>query len=83
MLSLVEPAQRLGQFVARVCERSQQVNQQLVHEAMARDKAVIGTTLAALVFGRRHGVYVWAGDSRVYLYRAGELHRLTRDHSTV
>ena len=83
MLSLLEPAQRLGTFVAQVSARAEQVNEKLLEEAEARDKSVIGTTLAALIFGDQHGVYLWAGDSRVYLYRAGELHGLTRDHSTV
>lgn len=83
MLSLLEPAGHLGSFVTQVCERAAQVNEQLLQEAAAREKSVIGTTLAALVFGEKHGVYIWAGDSRVYLHRAGELHRLTRDHSTV
>jgi len=38
--------------------------------------------VALLVFGT-HGVVIWAGDSRAYLYRRGELIQLTRDHSQV
>lgn len=83
MLGLLEPSEQLGTFVGQITARAEQVNQKLLQEAEARDKSVIGTTLAALVFGEQYGVYIWAGDSRVYLYRAGELHGLTRDHSTV
>jgi protein phosphatase len=39
--------------------------------------------VAALVAFEGHGVYLWAGDSRVYRFRQGRLRRLTRDHSQV
>jgi PPM family protein phosphatase len=48
-----------------------------------RRLAGMGTTLVAL---RVHGSQAWVvhvGDSRCYLYRAGELRRMTRDHSLV
>jgi serine/threonine protein phosphatase PrpC len=43
----------------------------------------MGTTLVAL---REHGSKAWivhVGDSRCYLYRGGDLKRMTRDHSLV
>lgn len=41
----------------------------------------LGTTIAALMM--RHGRYLcgWAGDSRVYLIRAGRIEPLTQDHN--
>ena len=49
-----------------------------------REAAIqIGTTIAALrILGSRFFV-VWAGDSRCYLFRRGNLVQLTRDHTQV
>jgi protein phosphatase len=44
---------------------------------------VIGSTVVALFGCDGYCGYLWAGDSRLYLYRQGHLHQLTRDHSQV
>ena len=40
----------------------------------------MGTTLVAALFRGRGLTLLWAGDSRVYRFRKGQLQRLTRDH---
>ncbi len=40
-----------------------------------------GSTLAALIVARSRAAALWAGDSRVYRLRAGQLQQLTRDHA--
>ncbi|MET0964705.1 MAG: protein phosphatase 2C domain-containing protein [Noviherbaspirillum sp.] len=59
------------------------VNRRLVTEAAMRDVQVIGSTVVVLLAGGRRCTCLWAGDSRIYLYRDGVLQQLTRDHSHV
>jgi protein phosphatase len=75
--------QSLEQYVADAHERLQNANRRLRAEAALRDVPVIGTTIVALLASQRRCACLWAGDSRIYLYRAGRLKLLTRDHSQV
>lgn len=43
----------------------------------------MGSTLVALHLDGQHYQVVWVGDSRAYLWHAGRLTQLTRDHSFV
>lgn len=43
----------------------------------------MGSTVVALLFREQRFAVLWAGDSRAYLMRKGQLHQLTRDHSRV
>ncbi len=43
----------------------------------------MGSTAVALVLRDNQFVVLWAGDSRAYLYRQGQLIQLTRDHTQV
>lgn len=82
-LRQVPLAKTLGGFVREVRDNLYAVNRRLREEASARGKLVIGCTAVALLAFGRHCVYLWAGDSRVYLWRRGRLRQLTRDHSQV
>ncbi len=63
-------------------DRLSAVNDRLYKESLARG-AVIGSTVAMLVALERHAIALWAGDSRIYRARGGEVVQLTRDHSEV
>jgi protein phosphatase len=74
-------AKDLEQRVSAALVWLQEVNRQLRTEALLRDVPLIGTTIAALLAAGNSCSCLWAGDSRIYLYRAGRLRQLTRDHS--
>ncbi|WP_424979466.1 PP2C family protein-serine/threonine phosphatase [Leisingera sp. S232] len=52
-------------------------------EAAARGGGTIGSTVAALIMANQHFVGLWAGDSRIYRLRNGQIEMLTEDHSAV
>jgi protein phosphatase len=74
-------AEDLEQRVSAAIGRLREVNRRLRAEAQWREVPIIGTTIAALVAAGSHCSCLWAGDSRVYLFRAGNLVQLTRDHN--
>jgi len=75
---------RLSDFVNEVEDSLQEVHKTLVDRAASKDKGmIIGSTVAALLVVEQYGVCLWAGDSRIYRYRDGQLEQVTRDHSQV
>ncbi len=52
-------------------------------EAEARGGGTIGATVVALILANGHFVGIWAGDSRLYRLRGGQVELLTNDHSAV
>lgn len=86
----VEGLAELGAFgsgyahLTAVCERLQRINDELRRRAAERPAgSVIGATVVALLVHEDHYACVWAGDSRAYLLRNGQLEQITRDHSLV
>lgn len=73
----------LADFAAEAAYGLQTVNRQLRAEAASHGVPVIGSTVVALFARDGRCRYLWAGDSRLYLCRNGQLSRLTRDHSQV
>jgi protein phosphatase len=71
----------LRQSIAVALEQLRSVNGQLRAEAAARKVTMMGSTVVVLLAHAGEAGYLWAGDSRIYLYRNGRLQQLTRDHS--
>ncbi|MCF7699906.1 PP2C family protein-serine/threonine phosphatase [Loktanella sp. M215] len=55
----------------------------ILSEIAARGGGTIGATVVALMIADGHFVCFWAGDSRLYRLRGGEIEMLTTDHSIV
>jgi len=47
----------------------------------AGDDRAPSSTVAAILLNQTHAACLWVGDSRIYLWRAGRVFQLTRDHT--
>jgi len=81
-LGRVEPAAELADFVERVEDAVLDVNHRLYTVANAHNQTS-GSTVVLLIARGGHAVVMWAGDSRLYRLRDGQLSRLTTDHTQV
>ena len=70
----------VNQIEALILEANQDLRR--MGEELGNGKTM-GTTVATLFANGDHAIILWAGDSRVYRYRDGELLRLSEDHSFV
>lgn len=82
-LEQLAPADNLAHLQVTARDRLQTVNRQLRAEAAQHGVQIIGSTVAVLLAHGRGCGFLWAGDSRIYLYRHGRLMPLTRDHSQI
>lgn len=81
-LSDLKPAATFEEMIRAAEERILGVNDQLVREAMHSANGMFsGSTVVALLARRSRFAVIWAGDSRVYRLRNGQMEQLTRDHS--
>jgi protein phosphatase len=69
---------------ARLAELVRSANHRIYdHSRVDQGRAGMGTTLTAAFLDDAHLAIAHVGDSRAYLFRDGELTRLTQDHSLV
>ena len=81
-LARLKPANDLSTLVEFAEHQLLGVNEQL--QALSRERRqIIGSTVVCLLAVGDYAAFLWAGDSRLYRLRDGELVRLTADHSKV
>lgn len=74
----------LIKFIDDIEDRLLNVNQKLIDKARASTKkSTIGSTLALMIAYENFCIYMWAGDSRIYRLRDGQMCQITTDHSQV
>ena len=74
----------LDELVEAAIDALYGVNRELIELAQSGDHTrTIGTTVVGLAIADGHFRCFWAGDSRAYRIRSGQIRRLSRDHSLV
>ncbi len=83
LIATIEPSLPARERMHALRAAIQQAHGLIRTEAEARGASVIGATVASLMLANSHFVGIWAGDSRIYRLRDGEIQMLTADHSIV
>ena len=84
VLAEIDAALSGTRLVEEVKARLSRVNNELrAKAAVLGPEALIGSTAVVLMVEAGQARALWAGDSRLYLMRAGRLRQLTRDQSYV
>ena len=74
----------LERYIDDVEDRLLKVNEQLLQKSRETTKRnTIGSTVVVFIAYQKYCVYIWAGDSRLYRLREGNLRQMTTDHSQV
>jgi len=81
-LKNLKPSKSTGVTVKKIYHELSEVNTSLVKLAATETTHdVIGSTVAILIASEHHCVYLWSGDSRIYLFRDKKLKQLSLDHN--
>ena len=83
-LSYINASSDANELVTAAENGLLEVNESLIQQAAERtDRQTMGSTVAVMIAFHKKCFTLWAGDSRVYRIRNGELKRITCDHSKV
>ncbi|MBV6751390.1 protein phosphatase 2C domain-containing protein [Pseudomonas chlororaphis] len=82
-LRRIPPSDALAVYTSALRSRLAEVNAAVREETAHRGVAMMGSTVVLLAVRGTEGVCLWAGDSRLYRLRDGQLESVSRDHSYV
>lgn len=84
-LADLELAQDFDERVKQITRSLRFVNKQLTQQDKTVVKgqlpSIMGTTVVALLIEDYRMACIWAGDSRCYLFRKGNIYQVTKDHA--
>lgn len=81
-MNTLMPENSIGSTVKKIYFKLRKVNQSLLDlAAEGGDNEVIGSTVAIFLACNQYCVYLWSGDSRIYLFRKGKLKQISHDHN--
>lgn len=78
-----QPKRTVSSTVDMLEETAIKVNAKLREDLEANPGHVMGSTLAMMYAKGRNAYFLWAGDSRIYLYRDRKLEQISHDHSFI
>ncbi|MCB2135306.1 MAG: serine/threonine-protein phosphatase [Rhodobacteraceae bacterium] len=82
-VAALPPDQAPGDMMRSVRAAVLKAHDAIRSETERRGAKVVGATVVALMMANNHFAAFWAGDSRLYRFRDGEIEMLTFDHSMV
>ncbi|MHC6223457.1 PP2C family protein-serine/threonine phosphatase [Pseudomonas sp. X10] len=82
-LRQLAPSQSLDDYAQALRDSLGRVNSAVREESARRGVPMMGSTVVVLAVRGDQGIGLWAGDSRLYRLRDGQLERLSHDHSYV
>lgn len=83
LVAMIDPDLPPHELLKAMRAALKQAHKLITEEAERRDAHTIGATVVTLMMAGDHFAALWAGDSRLYRLRDGELDMLTTDHSFV